>query len=493
MNMKRRLIVNGLLSLYLLLAAFLAPTSNAVEFSKAAWLEDYAVLKRFLESGYANLDSARQSKQVDLVALDARTRQALERATSEGEAKDALKKFLLAFDDMHLKLGEVDKPATASAPTPAFNSTATGAEVCKSLGFRARSQRFSLAFDGVAGFQMVSTDKDVFTTATLPVDGKTFGLLRLSLFSPDAFPKMCETMWEAFRATRQEDCAAPCQRQFYNAVQTRLTETLTAQLKTLASKNIAGLILDIAGNGGGTEWADVVARMLSAKPLKTTRANGVRHPRDVARYERQLQLIEADLKQTTLTAEQRTLLTQAKTRVAALLTEAKNNKPCERADIWTTPTGGQQCTSLRAAPSFSSGVLDYAPRKLLEDLQAKTVLFSPALLDYHEGVYAGPLFVLVDKNTASASEYAAALLQDNDAAKIIGERTMGVGCGYTFGGIKWVLPNSKLRVFMPDCIRYRKDGSNEYVGITPDLAIWTKEDNKTARLEKLLRALRELR
>lgn len=468
--------------------------SGAAEFSKAAWLEDYQALKRFLEIGYANLDSARQAKKIDMVALDAKTRQALESTTSDSEAKDVLKKFLLAFDDTHLKLGEVDKPPEESRPDPVFKSSAASAEVCKALGFRWKPKTFSLPFDNVPGFQMVSTDKDVFPTATLRLDGgKTFGLLRLVLFSPDAFPKVCETGWEEFRQRLKDDCDGQCQRQFHSLVQAKLTEMLAAQIKTLAAKNIDGLIVDIVANGGGTEWADMVARMLTAKPLKTTQANFVRHARDLARFESQLQLIEVDLKQTNLTAEQKKLLQQAKAGGATALHEAKTVKPCERPDIWTSAEGGRKCTSLRSAASFSSGVLDYAPRGAMDGLKAKGVLFSPSLHDYQEGVFKGPLYVLVDQKTASASEYFTALLQDNAAAKIIGERTIGVGCGYTYGGIKWVLPNSKLRVFISDCVRYRKDGSNEYEGVKPDVAIWVKDDNKAARLEKLLRVLRESR
>ncbi|MFN0107525.1 MAG: S41 family peptidase [Blastocatellia bacterium] len=491
--MKQSLLI-GLLGLLALNHVLFPQTSGVAEFSKAAWLEDYQALKRFLEIGYANLDSARQAKKIDLVALDAKTRQALERASNDAEAKESLKKFLLAFEDGHLKLGEVDKPAAESQPDPPLKPSASGAEVCKSLGFRWRPNRFSLPFEGVQGFQMISTDKDVFATATLQLEGgKIFGLLRLTLFSPDPFPKVCESRWEEFRSTLKEDCDAQCRQRFYLSIQNQLTEKLTEQVKTLAAKKIAGLILDIAGNGGGTEWADMIARMLASKPLKTTLASGVRHPRDVARFERQLQLIETDLKQTNLTDEQRKFLAQAKKRVSASLAEAKTGKPCERPDIWTSPEGGKKCTSLRKTESFSSGVLDYAPRGVLNGLTAKGALFSPGLHEYQESVYTGPLFLLVDQKTASASEYFAALLQDNEAAKIIGERTMGVGCGYTHGGIKWTLPNSKLRVFMPDCIRYRKDGRNEYEGIIPDAPIWAKDDSKAMRLEKLLRTLRELR
>ncbi|MCI0390615.1 MAG: S41 family peptidase [Acidobacteria bacterium] len=109
--------------------------------------------------------------------------------------------------------------------------------------------------------------------------------------------------------------------------------------------------------------------------------------------------------------------------------------------------------------------------------------------EYQEGVYKGRLFVLVDRGTASAAEYFAAILRDNGSATIVGEKTLGSGCGYTNGGLRLALPNSGLHVQMPDCVRYRQDGGNEVEGVTPDLKAWEKDDSRAARLGKLLRAL----
>jgi hypothetical protein len=78
-----------------------------------------------------------------------------------------------------------------------------------------------------------------------------------------------------------------------------------------------------------------------------------------------------------------------------------------------------------------------------------------------------PLYVLVDRETWSAAEYFAAILQDNKAATIVGELTGGAGCGYTNGGIPAELRHSHAVVKMPDCVRLRKDGSDEVNGVTP--------------------------
>jgi C-terminal processing protease CtpA/Prc len=97
---------------------------------------------------------------------------------------------------------------------------------------------------------------------------------------------------------------------------------------------------------------------------------------------------------------------------------------------------------------------------------------------------------VVDRNTWSAAEYFAAILQDNHAAQIIGEVTGGAGCGYTDGGIPAKLKNSGAELKMPDCVRYRADGSNEVNGITPDILLpWSGHDSDFQRLNGLLAAL----
>ena len=77
--------------------------------------------------------------------------------------------------------------------------------------------------------------------------------------------------------------------------------------------------------------------------------------------------------------------------------------------------------------------------------------------------------MLVDDQTWSAAEQFAAVLQDNGAAVIVGNRTGGAGCGYTNGGTPTILKNSGATLELPDCARFRSDGSNEVAGVIPDV------------------------
>lgn len=117
-------------------------------------------------------------------------------------------------------------------------------------------------------------------------------------------------------------------------------------------------------------------------------------------------------------------------------------------------------------------------------------VFSAGQHDYHEGVWNGPVTVLVDQETWSAAEEFAALLQDSDAAVIVGARTGGAGCGYTRGGVPTALTHSGATLYLPDCARFRADGSNEVSGIVPDVVIgWRATDSEAFRSRLLAAAL----
>lgn len=47
------------------------------------------------------------------------------------------------------------------------------------------------------------------------------------------------------------------------------------------------------------------------------------------------------------------------------------------------------------------------------------------------------------------------------------------------GGIDFRLPKSGLSVRLPDCARFRRDGTNERAGIEPDAGAWGKGDAAT--------------
>ena len=101
-------------------------------------------------------------------------------------------------------------------------------------------------------------------------------------------------------------------------------------------------------------------------------------------------------------------------------------------------------------------------------------------------MYTGKLFVLMDRSSASATELFASLLRDNGAAVLMGERSWGAGCGYTYGGVKLELSSVKMTLRAPDCARLRLTGENERAGLAPDLPLDWGEENGTGRARMAL-------
>jgi hypothetical protein len=68
----------------------------------------------------------------------------------------------------------------------------------------------------------------------------------------------------------------------------------------------------------------------------------------------------------------------------------------------------------------------------------------------------------------------------------MGARTGGAGCGYTWGGTPTTLKNSGAVLKLPDCVRFRADGSNEVRGILPDVPVPLRADDGLALRARLI-------
>jgi hypothetical protein len=126
---------------------------------------------------------------------------------------------------------------------------------------------------------------------------------------------------------------------------------------------------------------------------------------------------------------------------------------------------------------YASGLLAAADPGPLRNKLWASLLFKPMKFPYEEGVWRGPLIVLMDGDTGSAAEQFAAVLQDNRAAVLMGAPTVGAGCGHTDGGTPTALKNSGAVLQLPDCVRFRADGSNEVMGVEPDVLVGLRSED----------------
>jgi len=447
----------------------------AQAFDAAAWREDFAQARSELARAYANLDWVVSDRKVDLKALVARTEAELGRATSDKEAAQALKQFLDAFGDGHVRMLPPARAAAVVAQADSAPATAS----CRDLGFRARPDK-PLDFAAAEQFEPLANDDAALLPAgVLKAGGRKLGVIRIGLFSEHNFPALCER-----ELAKAAGCDRACQQRLFTRAGKELTRVLARQVTALKARNIDALVIDITGNGGGTNWAEAAARVVTGPGLLAPRVAFIKHPHWVRGLTARIDDIDRDLKRESLPAAQKAWLTAARMRLAAARERA--SEPCDRSAIWDN----RPVCPLAVAGTLHTVGLDAEPAPL--DFDGYEAEWVHNNLATYEAVSAwnGPLAVLVDGNTASAAELFAATLKDSGRATLIGSRTYGSGCGYTDGGIPITLKRSGVQLKVPDCVRLRADGSNEVAGIAPDVAIgWQRGDAAAARARLATAAL----
>lgn len=371
MTAAKRLFVITLIPLVAILAW------DLIRFDRQLWLDDYARLKQGLAQGYANLDWQVDERDQDLAAIDAETSARLEGAFSHFQAWLAMRDFIGRFDDPHLQLkfGAAD-PSERMLP----EQSAVNAEWidCTANGFKSDDFTTSLAYPRAAGWMALAPGN--FPAGTIG----EIGIVRIAEFGEQKYRGDCNDnpmdARELQLATR-----AHLNREFVD---------ILAQLKEAGATR---LVIDVTGNGGGSEWSSEMAAMLSTGTIR---------------------------------------------RRAPLLADPR----CDRSSVWQ---GARPCSI-------------YGPAR--EDEQREGA-----------GLWDGPMALLIDRNSASATEEFAVWLQDNDQAVLVGETTLGAGCGYISGGNAVQFNAVSLHVIMPNCTRLTRDGRNEMEGIAPDIeADWAE-------------------
>lgn len=394
-------------SLFVLTGLLLATVAvDVATYDAEAWQADYARLKHDMAQGYANLDWMVERRGVDLAALDRDTTEALQGAHSHVRAFLALRRFTKAFSDPHLRLVYAKRddatPAQHAGASPAVEEAEIdppAGKDCSAAGYEEGDHAFQFPFASMAGWTPLREGD--FPTGLLG----DIGVLRIAQFGEDRYAATCQ---KAFRAGIDA-------RALKLATRALLQEQLRQAIRELQRRGARRLLVDVSGNGGGTEWVTEVVALLTDREL---------------------------------------------TRAEARLVEAT----CDRSAIWD------------GAPVSCS---------VLEAAAARASLKGT-------GVWTGPVLILADRRTGSASEDFIAWLQQNRVAKVLGETTNGAGCGYVDGGNRTQLRVAPFDVMMPNCARFLDDGTNEIEGLRPDVALPMQSSDTTKKAKMLESALRTL-
>jgi C-terminal processing protease CtpA/Prc len=318
-----------------------------------------------------------------------------------------------------------------------------------------------------------------FPAGTIQVAGHEVGVLKIRLFSPRAFPELCESALVALQITDPRACDDACTERIEAWGAERMTRDLETTIRAIKAAGAEILLVDVAGNGGGSDWEQAAVRMVTAVRIRSARMGFVRGEHWAKRWankEAQLRTAASKCK-----GEDRAFLLSLADSVASRRREAQS--ACDSEPLWR----GKRPTCQWLGDAFySSGLVDSDDTGRIRQKPWGKLVFTPTKYPYQEGIWSGPLLVLVTGGTGSAAEQFAAELQDNFAALIIGTTTVGAGCGHTDGGTPTILKNSRAVLELPDCVRFRSDGSNLASGIQPDILIGLRNDDGQRRRGSIL-------
>src|SRR5580704_5548318 len=449
-----------LLLLAVVVVPFSASTltgSDAKPFDPKLWIADLDQVREVFLTKYANLEWAVFQREADLPQLFADTEARIKRATNDWEARSAFERLARKLGDGHVVF---DWPRSGGHGMPAASAPQ---EQCTALGYDPRMRAVPLAANSF-GYQALSTPQSgEFPAGVISLGSRRIGVLQIGVFTPQGFPALCQAALRELAIAADKPCDDACSDRIEAWASGQLTHDLTAQLRAIKDAGAAVLVVDVAGNGGGSEWAEAVARMVTPIRLRSEELEFVRGEH----WAKSFADDEASLRRFAEQASgpDRVLLLKIADEVEGRRKVALT--PCDSAPLWQ---GAHPTCSWLGQGFYGSGFLASADPSQLRGKPWASLLFSPMEFPYEEGVWRGPLIVLVDRNTGSAASEFAAVLQDNHAATIMGEPA-GAGCGHTNGGTPTTLANSRATLEVPDCARLRADGSNEVMGIQPDVSV----------------------
>lgn len=236
----------------LLVLAAGAAAWDMATYDAKAWGADFERLKRDMAQGYANLDWIAEKRRLDLKALAEATAADIASAHSRVRAYRALERFVAAFNDPHLVLeSRTQAPAAPAAGAGEAPEPMAGKD-CAATGYEQGDPSFAFPFAAMPGWRPIG-DGGSFP---IGMAGKV-GVLRIAAFGENRYLAACDA---AYRPGMTE-------RALQLATRARLQAELKARIAALKREGAERLLIDISGNGGGSEWVEEVTGLFSATPL----------------------------------------------------------------------------------------------------------------------------------------------------------------------------------------------------------------------------------
>jgi hypothetical protein len=245
--------------------------------------------------------------------------------------------------------------------------------LCDRLGF-AKRDIGGIDFSTIEGFTKIEdADSAYFPGGLLQLSPKRkLGIIRIPLFSETIHPDLCTTVQKQLELADDAECDGYCGFRISIQAANLLTAALERRVESLQREGATAIVVDITGNGGGSDWVEPAARALSSTPLRAPRLAFLRHSHWAGTLRQQLDDVEYDLKNN---AEPRVLLEQAATTMRKAIEETRHE--CDRSGVWNNTK--PDCSLVVAGSLHSTGILGHAkPGTFAETMHSRGTLFHPS-------------------------------------------------------------------------------------------------------------------
>jgi hypothetical protein len=257
-----------------LIAVVLAAASSAAaaqSFDPKPWLDDLAQAKDAFATKYANLEWAQFDTEERLSDLFAQTETRVRRAGSDADARAAFDRLARRLGDGHVEFDWPEPPRATSAV-----ASVSAPDVCGDYD----TSRAAPPLAGAAvGYRALHTPQsDVFPAGLIAVGARRVGVVKIGMFGPHATPAYCHAATAALHIPEDKPCDDDCEDRIDHWASVRMTEDFAAQIRALKAAGADVLLVDIAGNGGGSQWAETAARTVTPLRISAEPVGFVRGP-----------------------------------------------------------------------------------------------------------------------------------------------------------------------------------------------------------------------
>jgi hypothetical protein len=215
--------------------------AEAATIDRAAWNSDYARLKVALAQNYANMDWQVERRGINLQRADKFIAAALDAANDDTAATLTMVKLVAAFHDPHLELraGAPPESATLVPRSSSADGPAPLPVGCGKSSYVDGPATTKLPYP--ASPRWASVSEGPFQAGLLD----DIGIIRIPAFGEDRYKSACDAVARPGLQGRELQLATRAE----------LNRRLTKLITVLRARGMKRLVIDLSGNGGGSEWS----------------------------------------------------------------------------------------------------------------------------------------------------------------------------------------------------------------------------------------------